>query len=172
METQNAADSIIKGLELEMAFRPVGALTITSSIAYLNAEFDQYMASDFDGNPVDVSGNVMPVAPEWSANITGQYVLKLADYGFITLRGEFGWQTETYFDQFERDITKQGSYSIVNVLLSFETADGRWRIDAHGRNLGDEEYYETLFPLGFVPEDVQGQTGTPRIYGLQVTYAF
>jgi len=98
-EIRNAAESEIKGFELELLARPVPPLTLSAGISYLDAAYEDYTTQDrVSGATVDVSGRQMMYAPEWQFNATAQYVFSLSDYGFVTFSGGYSWQDDAPID--------------------------------------------------------------------------
>ena len=165
----NAAESSIIGAELELLARPIQALTLTSAISYLDAEYDDWVTVDGNGTPTDVSDNQMPYAPEWKLNIGAQYVVPLQKHGFLTFVGNLNWTDKMYFDHFENDAISEDSYLLVDALVRFETLEGHWSFELFGKNLGEEEYYTyKRDALGAVA----GIVGAPRTFGLQVVYKY
>ncbi|MBW1750485.1 MAG: TonB-dependent receptor, partial [Deltaproteobacteria bacterium] len=163
----NAAESNITGAELELLARPIPALTLSGAISYLDAEYDQYLATDANGLPVDVSGNRMPYSPEWKFNFAAQYVFTVGDHGFLTVRGNLNWIDDIYFDHFQNDVLGEDAYTLIDALVRYETAGGRWSFELFGKNLSEEEYYTyKRDALGAVA----GIIGAPMTVGFQVVY--
>jgi len=170
--TTNAAEASIYGTELELTARPVAPLTLNASISYLNTEFDSFISVDpATGDPISVEGNRLPVAPEWKVVLGAQYVLPLKDHGFLTLRGALTYTDDFYFTEHEDPLQMHDAYTLVNAGVRFETANGRWAVEAYGRNLTEEEYTHHTSVLAIYP-DVSAALGLPRTYGLQLVYKY
>jgi len=155
-EIRNAAESEIKGFELELLARPVPPLTLSAGISYLDAAYEDLM-----------------YAPEWQFNATAQYVFSLSDYGFVTFSGGYSWQDDAPTDPIGDALRRIDNYGVFNALASFETADGKWRFDLYGKNLANEEYFTQLWAgataVGILD---YGQIGEPRTYGARLTFRF
>src|SRR3546814_19381059 len=65
--TTNAGKATIKGVEAELMARPLDRLTLTSTIAYLDARYDVY----FDDVGGSLRGNRLPNAPPWNVTLVG-----------------------------------------------------------------------------------------------------
>ncbi|MFP3686447.1 hypothetical protein SB847_22360, partial [Bacillus sp. SIMBA_026] len=67
----NAADSTVKGVELESSFAATSTLNFTGSIGYINAEFDEVAFFNPNTQQVeDVSNRwSFPNTPELTANL-------------------------------------------------------------------------------------------------------
>ncbi|MBW2368426.1 MAG: TonB-dependent receptor [Deltaproteobacteria bacterium] len=168
----NAADSNIYGVELEFLARPLPALTINSAFSYLDAGFDEYQSVDVIGNPIDASGNRMPQSPEFKFSLGAQYVFTLAEYGFLTCRGDMAWSDDKYLDHLETPLTEVKAHTLFNGLVRFETREGNWSVEVYGKNLSDQETFLDLDigPQG--PLDVFGSPAPPRTFGVQLVYNY
>ena len=60
----------------------------------------------------------------------------------------------------------QAAYTIINALLRFETANGRWSVEVYGKNLADEEYLESAMTW-VLPADATGYVGPPQMFGFK-----
>lgn len=173
----NAATARIKGVEFDFDARPVEGLTIYGNASYLDAKFKSWpnaIDPARGGATFDVSGNQLPYAPEWSANIGASYAIPVGEWGSATLLGEYSYRSRTYFSAFEDNFLSQAGYGLVNARLTFEDADKHWQLAVWGKNLGDKlainealENYSaitgqraTLFPIA------------PRTYGVTIGYKF
>ena len=77
----NAGESEITGIELELTGRPTDALELSANFAYTDTEFTDY----FNDNPQvpgreleDLSGNELPRAPETTVNLAAAYTWDFA----------------------------------------------------------------------------------------------
>ncbi|MEG3086903.1 TonB-dependent receptor [Sphingomonas sp. PB4P5] len=75
----NAANSKIKGFELEGTAHVLRDLTLAGSLAYTNGRFRRFdNALDLLSRPVDASGNRLPRTPSWQYSLHGSYAPRLA----------------------------------------------------------------------------------------------
>ncbi|MBW2370811.1 MAG: TonB-dependent receptor [Deltaproteobacteria bacterium] len=166
----NAADSTIMGVELELIARPLPPLTVNFAGSYLDATYDEFQTYDQSTGEAlaPLKGNQMPNAPKWKFALGAQWVMPVAELGFFTLRGDMNWTDDIFTNEQEdpREIHK--GHLLVNALLRFETADGRWALDAYGKNLGDVEHgaKEILSSAPVI------WPAAPRIFGLQVVFSY
>jgi len=70
---ENADEASSKGLEFTASWAPVENWLFGLSAGYLDAKFESFEDVPIGGNVVDLSGEPMPNAPEWTATVTGQY---------------------------------------------------------------------------------------------------
>ncbi|MEI9851867.1 MAG: TonB-dependent receptor [Sphingomonas sp.] len=166
------ADARIYGAELELLARPVAALTLDGSIAFLHARFRDYVTED-SNNPgpiVNLRGNVMPRAPDWTFAAGAQYAVPVAD-GELTLRGEMRAVSDINFDQFETPSLRQDGYVLVNGRLAYIARDGAWSVALWGRNLLDKTYFQSMVRVDQFFGTIANY-GAPRTYGVEVGFAF
>ena len=171
-QTDNAAEATIRGVELEFLVLPVNALSLNGAVSYIDPTYDEYVTVVRNSAvPLDVSGNSLSYAPEWKFALGAQYVFTLGNYGFLTLRGDFSWKDEFYYDQYNEELFSQDGYTLVNGLVRFETANGRWTTEIFATNLFEEEYM-TYGQPSFLPTDILNAPGDPRLIGFRVSFNY
>src|SRR3546814_12190281 len=72
--------------------RPFDRLTLTSTIAYLDARYDVY----FDDAGASLKGKRLPNAPKWNITLGGEYKASLGG-GMLTLRTDISWRDSVFF---------------------------------------------------------------------------
>ena len=89
---QNAAAARIQGLEIETVVRPVDALTINASLAFLDSEYKSFIDSG-----VDVSNNrAFPHAPKTTAAIGADWRVAEGDWGRFNLYADLSYSSKYY----------------------------------------------------------------------------
>ena len=179
---ENAAAAKLYGAELELTAFLTDALQVDGSIAYLHSEYEDFESQDpGDFNPfdptfsppaLDLSGNQLYQAPEWTANAGIQHEWTF-DSGSLAARGELNYVSRNYFTAFNADILSQPSYTKLNAFLTWRSADGPWSATAYGRNLTDE----TIKASGLMGAidyggPAVGTYAPPREFGIQLGYEF
>lgn len=166
--TQNAGESTMDGLELDVVALLAEDLTVNFSYTYQDAKFDK-----FDSITGDRSGNRMAFTPENAASIGFNYVVDLSDAGELSFQGNYAWKDDYYFDFENTEEASQDSYGVINIAAWWDLPDGKTRLRAFCNNCGDEEYLNNVVSW---PSIVGGggnlYWAAPRRYGLEVTYAF
>ncbi len=163
--TQSVGSVRISGIELEMVARPLRALTIDSSVGYLNYHTNSLGGAAY--NPVTNAGgptlsDVPPLTPRWKGSIGVEYALTLGDWGSLTPRADYTYQSEVFNDPQNELISRQGAYGIANVRLSWQSARGGWQSSVLVSNLTGKVYYLTEQNLLSTYDVVTGQPGWPR----------
>ena len=162
----NASDAEIYGGELEFQWLPVEHVLINLGLGLLNTEYLHF--KDDLGN--DFSGNNITLAPDVTFNGMAQYDVPLS-FGTLTFQADWSYQSKVYFDSLNNPLLSQDSYWLSNGRIAWTSLDDRWEVAAWGRNLGDEEVMVYAFDLSFFGLHEQ-MLGTPRQYGVEVTYRY
>ena len=94
---------------------------------------------------VDEQGGVKPVAPltpELTASISPEIHFPLSGGGEIVFRADYSYRDEMFGEPSSDPgrLTQIDSREIINVDLSYQSADGGWVAGLYGRNVTDERY--------------------------------
>lgn len=137
----NAAKATINGVEVEMEFQPTAQVHITASGAWLDATFDDFLTED-SARPslgaLQLAGNHLPLAPEFSASIGVSYEFHVGD-GVLTPTVQYDWKSHVYFTEFNIAPADQKAVGVVDLSLMYRTGDGRFTAGVFARNLTDEQ---------------------------------
>lgn len=182
---ENAASAEIEGFEAEFNYLPTDNLEIFGSITLLDAVFDDYISTDpFD--TVFQQLGLIPAGVDLSQQLAGNSLVQSpetgwtwgASYDFDVGSGWAGaatiaatYKDKIYFTQFNNDNLAQESVTTVNANLAFTSNDGKWIINAWGKNLGDKDVYMGTFILNSSRVNA-GFLAPPRTYGVTVGYNF
>ena len=171
----NAAGAEIQGLEIESRWQVTENFSLSAALAWLDAEYTDYQTADSlnpDLGVQDVTGNTLNSAPDFSLNLGLAYRSGpvIAD-GSITARLDASYRSDVYLREFNNPLDTQDSYTVLHAAVIWDSADERYQARLFADNLTDKEY------IGFMAAaDPQGSRivnwGTPRQYGLEVTFNF
>ena len=168
---ENAAEATISGLELSFDGLITEDFRLGIDLAWLDATFDSFTAFK-NGGPEDVSGNDMPLAPEFTSNVNFSYTHNIKNLGVLVARVDYYYSSKKYFDQFNEDPLVQGSYDVVNARVSLESFSEDWSVYLFGKNITDEVIVSGGFQAGGTGSGYIGSLRPPRTYGLGVSYSF
>ncbi len=169
----NAGSASTNGAEVELLTTLTENFKVEMGIAYLDAEFDEFVSIDPDRpeeGSLDRAGNVLPRSPKTTVNLAAEYAIPLPS-GQLSLRGEYFWRDKIYITQFEDERASVDPISIVNAVISYENTEGDWDVALFGKNLSDEEYPQHIITI----QSLLGQVGLyapPKTYGIRFNYNF
>ncbi|OAN66558.1 TonB-dependent receptor [Sphingomonas sp. TDK1] len=148
-----------KGLEFELAVRPIRDLTLTGAATYLDATYTSYpVAQCFPTQSAaqgcqqltptspkfqNLTGTRAVQAPEWKTSAGLDYAPALTE----TLNGvaQFSWQYQSSVYYAARDPQQfQPGFSIFNLALGARDHHRRWEATVFVNNLFDKQYYPSL----------------------------
>ncbi|MDZ7669748.1 MAG: TonB-dependent receptor [Gammaproteobacteria bacterium] len=165
----NAAEGRNRGLELEVDYRPLAALSLFASLGILDTRFDDFV----NNNGEDLGGEAQAHAPDYQFFAGAEYRFAPGWY----LRVEAEGKDRFYFSNSNRfvpdpDDVRSDAYELWNASVGYEAA--HWKLKLWGRNLTDEAYAVRGFYFGNDPRtgyEPNGwfQFGEPRRYGVTVT---
>ncbi len=147
----NAATAVSYGAELEVQAKITPHFTMTSSLGYVNSEFDEYR--DYSDN---YSDNKVPSVPEYTFAIGGQYRASNGFYAGVDLIGVgemYVERTNTY---------KRDAYQLMNAKIGYEAEN--WDVYLYGKNIFDKDYS--------TKSDMYIEYSDPREIGVKLTYRF
>lgn len=154
----NAAEARTYGIEVESRVELLPQLDFLGSFGWAHARLTDY-EDPVTGRSLD--GNTPPFVPEFDAALALDLHL---DAGFF-VRVEYLILGETWFDDFNRDEFRQGSFGLVNAAVGWRAQN--WSIALYGTNLAEEEYYSNM------NTDVRtGAPGAPQEFGVRVGVTF
>jgi iron complex outermembrane receptor protein len=173
---ENAASAQIKGVELDVEAIPYRGLRLRASATWLDTQFGHFTSIDPiypERGEQDLGGNRLPMAPDWQFGVSSEYSFPISRALKITARADYKWQSDVYFDLFNNPLNTQDTYGLLNASLSIGTTAENWALTAFARNALDERYVSQSLTAASdtVPSRV-GQLGSPREYGVTLSYRF
>ncbi|MCX6967859.1 MAG: TonB-dependent receptor [Verrucomicrobia bacterium] len=168
-----AADS--KGAEFELDCRPFKGWDIFGSVGYTDARFDSNSFSehlDVSGNPqsINVSGNRLPYAPRYTANLGSQAAWELDAQWTLYARAQV-----TFYGDFQYDasnLVSQGSYSMADLRVGLRKR--HWFTECWVANAFNTHYVPIAFEYSksFAPSGYIGESGAPMTVGVRAGMNF
>jgi iron complex outermembrane receptor protein len=186
--TRNATRARIYGIESELLWKPAADDVLQGVFTYLSAEYldyptvdtQYYVASDPLSPVINLQGNKLPFAPEFTVAMVYEHTFRVANGARLVPRLQTKYQSEMYLTDFNRPSDSQAAYTRTDVSLRYEsTAD--WMIEAFVQNVEDEAVKNNVDLRGNQPgtNGVPGFGGVaraffdpPRTYGVRAVYRF
>jgi iron complex outermembrane recepter protein len=138
------------------------------------------VASDPRTPVINLEGNRLPFAPEYTAALVYERSFALPNGARLVPRLQTKYQSEMFLTDFNRDSDRQRAYTRTDLSLRYE-APTNWVIEAFVQNVEDEAVKNNVDLRGNQPGTggVPGFPGVaraffdaPRTYGLRATYRF
>jgi len=86
---------------------------------------------------------------------------------------DFNWQDEQFFDITNSDISREGSYALVNLRLAYQGGDEHpYELAFFVNNIADKEYRAYTFDFTGAAGFNQQFFGPPRWFGGSLTFEF
>jgi len=125
------------------------------------------------GVSVDLDGNQLQNAPEWSLSLGAQYTFILPQNYALSLRVDYYWQDDMYGRVFNRPIDRIEDWDIWNAQANLRSPDESWYVRAYVKNVRDDDNAVGMY----VTDPSSGLftnvfTIEPRTYGLAMGYYF
>jgi iron complex outermembrane receptor protein len=161
----NAASAKITGFEFQGEAEPMNRLLFNLSFGYLHFKYLSLGGAAYNPatNPSGITmGDVPPYVPKFKVNMGAQYTFNLGDFGTLTPRADWTYQSRIYFDVQNSDLASQAGYGLLNLGLTYGTYDGNWTASLQVHNATDKHYYLTMFNLLSSYGTLYGQPAMPR----------
>src|SRR3546814_16590114 len=113
--------------------RPLDRLTLTSTIAYLDARYDVY----FDDVGGSLRGNRLPNAPQWNVTLGGEYKAPLGD-GTLSLRTDVSWRHSAFSNPHNTPLLYGNAPTLVTGRVACHPGSGACEIPLYGLHLTDD----------------------------------
>jgi iron complex outermembrane recepter protein len=163
----NAASSVIEGVEVEWSARFLKGLSLRGGIGYTDAIFDSFEAATVIGGvPVSFTGNRLPDAPKWNGSAMLEYERPLVADKTLSFSFDYSYKGDFFTDPGNNPLLLVDSHRVVGGRIGI--ASDTFDVFLWGENLTDENYLLTR-QLGAV---LRGTWNMPRTYGVQVSYKF
>jgi iron complex outermembrane recepter protein len=186
----NAGSLRTKGIELEIAARPISGLSLGLGANLLDATYSSFVnAPCYPGQTVaqgcilvapnvsvqDLTGKPLSNAPRWKINLNGRYEFALSasnDFvGFV--QGSYAWRSESIISATNDPSTRISSYGLLDASIGVNIKD-RFEVSLFGKNIANNHFDDLVFSAPF---DFGGYTNFPsfaalRTYGVALRAKF
>lgn len=186
--TTNIGKAQLKGLEIELDYIPWTNGRITGYVAWLNARVkqipfvDSYYCEErieYGQTPcageVDISGNSLPYAPDYSSTLAIRHTFELQSGFALEPQLSAHWQSKMYTSLNNYDgahlSDAQPSYWKIDASLRLMPSNSDWYVELYGSNLTNE-YVRNANYFQFRDGFIRSTYNPPRMYGVRVAYNF
>jgi len=159
----NSIESIESyGVEIDFAYAtPIDGLDITGGYAYVNAEYGNEAST-----APNLRGQQISLSPEnfLTAQVIYERPLFGDVWGLASLDARYVSDYNTGSDLDPEKV--QPAFTLLNARVGLNHVDGRWSIEAWGRNLTDEAYAQVAFDQFAQSGGFGAFMGAPRTWGV------
>lgn len=177
--TTNAASANIYGLDVQFGARIGERTNVTLGAQWLEARFNRFTnatctnysqdaASPYLPELCDVTGNRLPFAPKFKANLGANHRLSLGRSGTMLLSGNLAHDSG-YFSEVD-NVVRQDAHITVDLSAEWRPVRRGSSIRLWVLNLANAHYYDTL--VTFPTTGVLHRPAAPRRFGVSVGYSF
>ncbi|MEI6560679.1 MAG: TonB-dependent receptor [Verrucomicrobiota bacterium] len=162
----NVGSANSKGAELELNYRPLKGWDLFGSLGYTDARFGSNSFSE----GLDVSGNRLPYAPRYTANLGTQAACALDARWTLYARAQV-----TFYGDFPYDasnLASQGRYSLADVRIGVRNRN--WFTECWVANAFNTHYVPIAFEYSktYAPSGYIGESGAPMTVGIRAGVNF
>ena len=177
----NAAEATSQGAEIDASWLVSDALTLTGSLGYIDATYDEYSDAPCTVDQLDsvgadcsqdLAGEELARAPEWNASGSIVYTRPLLDKLEWTANLDLIY-SDSYFTDIDLDSnTHQDDYTMVNARIALGTIANGWQVGFRGTNLTDETVMTGNVDVPFTRGVYGARILPPRSYYLDLKASF
>lgn len=151
----NAASARIKGVEVELAARPVDWLSLNGALAYNHARFLEYLGACWGGQTdalgcnvrnsngsfsQNLAGKPLARAPNWTGNVGFDITLPATSDWQIGLNGNARYSSKYFVIDNGNPSGVQPAFWLLDAGVRLGSTDERWDVALLGRNLTNQIY--------------------------------
>jgi iron complex outermembrane receptor protein len=177
----NAGKAKIDGLELEMIAYLTNALSVSAMYSHIDAKYKEWFVANGASLVNIASSTEFQNTPKNAANLSVNYDWPLAvagRAGTLSLTNSLAYKSKVYQTEIARptgvaslDATipgnlalSQGGFSLWDAGLVWTSADRKYQVGLHGRNLTDKRYKVAGYNFSGFFNSVTAFYGDPRTY--------
>lgn len=166
----NAGKQSTDGIEVDTMWLPTENLKLTFSGTWLDPVYDSFEGAEGVDGPEDLSGTTVPGVHEFSMNTSATWYFDIgATSAFI--RGEWVYADEVpVVENVPAEIASR-KVNMLNASIGFQWSNGL-ELMLWGRNLNDNDFLQTAFPVTAQDGSYNGYPNQPRTYGATLRMRF
>jgi len=166
----NVPHSTLKGAEITIDWAPISGLTVGVAGSYIDSKIkDHFTNFNANGQAQDFGGEPFPNTPKYQVVATGDYRFPLTESLNAFVGADVRYASRTNSQLGKQALTSVRAYTLVDLRAGVETPDGRWRLTAWGRNVGDTYYWSGAYRT---TDTVVRFAGRPATFGLALRYRY
>lgn len=178
----NAGEATVKGVEMDVWWRPNANLDIKAGASYNDTEITGGIGlTQFDSvtppNTPELTYNAL-IRYHWELDSlfnnhffnTSTSSNSILNSGMTaSLQMDLAYQDDIFFSLDNLKATSENAYTLVNLRAGLTAPDEQWSATFWVKNLTDEQYFTEILSSGSAGA-LSGQVGAPRTVGATVTW--
>lgn len=183
----NAPSAETIGVEVDVFWLATERLTIGGNLSYTDATFDESFGFVDTSNPnappsifpelssraYEAKGNQLPRIPKWKTTWFATYSIPLRESGNIDINTSVSWTDSFYFTPDNNPLDETPSFYRWDARVAWTSPTTQWLVAAFVNNITDELGVRNQGRWGESQNFRRVVTTTdPRVYGLEIRYAF
>lgn len=137
------------GMESELTAKYTSGFQMAASFGYLYLRYLSFPFSDRNGQPINLTGNRLYKAPEFTFRFAPAYRLYLNSEISLFAQAEYDYVSKAYNDIYNTEALARQGAGIVNARLAFSIQQERYTIALWGKNLTDELFFQHAWEFNF-----------------------
>lgn len=169
----NVGSAKVFGIEGSLVALAGSNTRVTLNAAYLHTKFGDGIKINTGANPpvaVDISGNRLPNAPEFTASGAIEQDLPVS-FGTFTARVDAKYSSDFYYSVFNTVDARSWEYVLANASLKFKPENSVWEVSAYVRNVFNKQVLANGF-RNFNAGSNTYQFQAPRTFGVRGSVKF
>ncbi|MFK7936117.1 MAG: TonB-dependent receptor [Saprospiraceae bacterium] len=145
----NAESAEGLGLESELTAKYSSGFQMATSFGYLYLRYLSFPFSDRNGQPINLTGNRLYKAPEFTFRAAPAYSLYLNSEISLFMQAEYNYVSKAFNDIYNTEALARQGAGIVNARLAFSIQQERYTIALWGKNLTDATFFQHAWEFNF-----------------------
>ncbi len=173
----NGAQAELYGVDIDFRAIPFQNFTVSGGLEIMHDAFTKFPAAQLS-TPVAGGGDILtfnynavgrrlPIAPDWTFDISPLYIVPLDTLGDLTLGATVSYNDGFYYEPDNR--LHQGPYTVVNMSAAWDSPDDDYSVQLWAKNLTNEVYTQAQYSQGNGDYAIYAP---PRTYGVTVKRNF
>jgi iron complex outermembrane receptor protein len=166
----NAGKTGVKGVEAGVTLQPLEPLRIEAKASFVDARFVRFQ-SDAGDPSTNMAGNRPAFSPTFSFAGSARYTADMTESYALWAQVDTSYKGAHFFSVDNSPALRQGGTWLANGSITLGRKDGRYRLAAWVKNIGDVAYFGTGLAnsgLGFL----ELIPGPPRTFGLTASMKY
>ncbi|PND38990.1 TonB-dependent receptor [Paucibacter aquatile] len=162
----NAGKATVQGAEVEFAWRPDSAWSLSGNVAYVNAKYDEYI----DRGVNVAADKKFSNTPKFQGALNIEYRTGVPLGGVLKTRLGLNYRTKVYPTTDLSEVIAQNAYGLISAGLIWEKTE-RLSFSLQGSNLANKAYRTDGYNIPSLTV-LSGFYGAPRTFTAGVGYKF